>query len=79
LYIELEDGEQIEQVKNDIIITTIDIDVIHWLYDFWHLTPLKTNLLSIDDWTGMIYSDREFKTISIKFLPYNEYQLIFTF
>jgi hypothetical protein len=29
LYIELEDGEQIEQVKNDIIITTIDIDVIH--------------------------------------------------
>lgn len=74
----LEDWEMIERLKDNIIITTYDIDTIHALYENDRLIPSKTNILSTEDRTWPVDIQQSYKTTSIKFLPNNEYQLIFT-
>jgi hypothetical protein len=74
----LEDWEMIERLKDNIIITTYDIDTIHALYENDRLTPSKTNIISTEDRTWPVDIQQPYKTTSIKFLPNNEYQLIFT-
>ncbi len=78
LKIEVEDQETIEQVKDDVIITTSDIDTIHALYENDWLSPMQYNYFSIVDYTWDVYIYQRFKTISIKFLRHNEYQFIFS-